>query len=217
MRASRRGVPDLTVEVQGIPVAYTDSGEGEVAVLLQGWGTKLAVYEGLRRALSRYMRVVMPALPGFGETPEPPEPWDAAAYAAFTRAFLRAVGVDRCVLLGHSNGGRIIMKLVAGGLGDGLEVPKCVLFDSAGIVPVPSARARRRARLYKLGRGFLSLPPVRALCPGALEALRRRHGQRRLPQRDAADARDARQARQRGFYAADAGHDAADAAHLGRE
>lgn len=52
-------------------------------------------------------------LPGFGASPEPPEAWDSRAYAALIAEVL--AGLDRPqVLLGHSFGGRVAVKLAAG-------------------------------------------------------------------------------------------------------
>ena len=54
-------------------------------------------------------------LPGFGASPEPPEAWDSRAYAALIAEVL--AGLDRPqVLLGHSFGGRVAVKLAAGWL-----------------------------------------------------------------------------------------------------
>jgi pimeloyl-ACP methyl ester carboxylesterase len=51
-------------------------------------------------------------LPGFGASPEPPAPWDSRAYAALIAELL--AGLDRPqVLLGHSFGGRVAVKLAA--------------------------------------------------------------------------------------------------------
>jgi pimeloyl-ACP methyl ester carboxylesterase len=51
-------------------------------------------------------------LPGFGASPEPPTAWDSRAYAALVAEVL--AGLDRPqVLLGHSFGGRVAVKLAA--------------------------------------------------------------------------------------------------------
>ena len=84
----------MTVEVRGIPVNYISLGEGpETVLILQGWGTNAGLYQGLAAHLAGRMRVILPELPGFGETPEPPAPWDAADYAGFVLDLLGALGV----------------------------------------------------------------------------------------------------------------------------
>ena len=160
----------MRADVAGIPVNYLDLGSGpETAVILQGWGTNLSLYRALGEHLAQGMRVLIPELPGFGETPEPPEPWAAADYAAFAREFLRVLGVEKAHLLGHSNGGRIIL-CIASSPHPGLELGKLVFLDSAGIVPEKTAKQKRKQALFKAVRTLLK--PF----PGLLEKYRQRHG-----------------------------------------
>ncbi len=160
----------MAVTAAGIPVHYLDLGSGpETAVILQGWGTNCGLYKALGEHLAQSMRVLIPDLPGFGGTPEPPEPWDAEAYAAFVRDLLRELGVEKAHLLGHSNGGRIILCL-ASAPHPGLELGKLVFLDSAGIVPEKTKKQKRKQALFKAVRTLLK--PF----PGALEKYRQSHG-----------------------------------------
>jgi pimeloyl-ACP methyl ester carboxylesterase len=52
-------------------------------------------------------------LPGFGTSPEPPTAWDSQAYAALIAEALGNLQRPQ-VLLGHSFGGRVAVKLAAG-------------------------------------------------------------------------------------------------------
>ena len=59
----------MRADVSGIPVNYLDLGSGpETAVILQGWGTNLSLYQALGEHLAQHMRVLIPELPGFGES-----------------------------------------------------------------------------------------------------------------------------------------------------
>ncbi|MBR4691956.1 MAG: alpha/beta hydrolase [Oscillospiraceae bacterium] len=159
----------MVVEVQGIPVNYIVCGEGpETAVILQGWGTKLGLYRDLAEHLGRTMRVFLPELPGFGETPEPPEAWDAEDYAAFVLKLLEALDVEKTHLIGHSNGGRIMLVLASEKRK--ADFGKLVFMDAAGVVPRPTAKKKLRTFTYKLGKLFLS--PF----PAALERFRQKRG-----------------------------------------
>jgi pimeloyl-ACP methyl ester carboxylesterase len=158
--------------VEGIRTYYLDLGgtdSPETALILQGWGTGAELYSGLAEHLSKYMRVLLPELPGFGRTPEPARAFSADDYADFTLAFLRALGVNRLNLIGHSNGGRIIMKLCARE-DAGIEIRKLVFIDSAGIIAKKTLKKRLRQTLFKIGK--LALRPF----PEALERYRNRHG-----------------------------------------
>jgi pimeloyl-ACP methyl ester carboxylesterase len=159
----------MVIRVRDIPVNYICFGEGpETAVILQGWGTSAGLYRDLAAHLGQRMRVFVPELPGFGETPEPPEAWDAEAYAAFTLELLEALGIRETHLIGHSNGGRIMLVLAS--RPREVKLGKLVFLDAAGVVPKPTAKKKLRAALYKTGRFFLS--PF----PKALEAWRQKRG-----------------------------------------
>jgi pimeloyl-ACP methyl ester carboxylesterase len=164
----------LYITIDGINTYFEDRGSGETLVLLHGWGTDLSLYEGLIAHLSRYMRVIAPELPGFGRTPEPPQPWGAADYSALVLKFLNALEVKKAVLLGHSNGGRIIIKTV--GSRAALEVPKIILIGSAGLVREKTPDEQRRIKRYKLGKRILSSKPLKLLFPGALEKFKKTSG-----------------------------------------
>ncbi len=169
-RCREGGGEGLTITAAGIPVHCLELGGGEeTAVILQGWGTNAGLYHALAEHLAERMRVYVPELPGFGETPEPPEPWDAQQYAAFTLELLRVLGVEKCHLLGHSNGGRIILCL-ASAPHPGLELGKLVFLDSAGVVPEKTAKQKRKQALFKAVRTLLR--PF----PGLLEKYRQSHG-----------------------------------------
>lgn len=165
----------MYITVDGIKTHYEDRGSGENLVLLHGWGTDLSLYEGLIAHLSKYMRVVAPELPGFGKTPEPPQPWCAADYSDFVLKFLKALEIRKAVLLGHSNGGRIIIKTVGEGLTQ-LEVPKIILIGSAGLVREKTPAEKRRLKRYRLGKKILSSRPVQLLFPDALEKFKKKSG-----------------------------------------
>lgn len=169
------GGGSLQITIRSIPVNYIDIGSGSPVLILQGWGTNLGLYTELAAHLSQKMRVILPELPGFGETPEPPAPFSADDYAAFTEEFLRALGIKRCSLICHSNGGRIAMKLVTHDQYE-FEYDRIVFMDSAGVIPEKTARQKFRQRCYKLGKSLLSLTPVRAAFPDALEKYRSKHG-----------------------------------------
>ena len=74
----------MTIEVRGIKVNYLHFGQGaETLLILQGWGTNAGLYRALAEHLGQHMQVLLPELPGFGETPEPQRAWDAGDYADF--------------------------------------------------------------------------------------------------------------------------------------
>jgi pimeloyl-ACP methyl ester carboxylesterase len=96
-------------------------------------------------------------------------------YAAFTARFVASFGADQVILLGHSHGGRVAIRL-ATDPGLGFRVTKLILVDAAGVPPHRGLVYHTRVRAYKLGRAILSWPPVAAVFPEALENWRQRLG-----------------------------------------
>ena len=75
---------------------------------LHGWARSR---EDLTAALAGFNALAID-LPGFGASPEPPSVWDSRSYAAFVAEALASLDSPQ-VLLGHSFGGRIAVKLAA--------------------------------------------------------------------------------------------------------
>ncbi|MDR1928343.1 MAG: alpha/beta hydrolase [Oscillospiraceae bacterium] len=165
----------MTIEIQGQSIFYTQAGEGEAVLLLHGWGTDQSLFAPLIQLLAKRCRVLALDFPGFGQSPEPSFAWSLEEYADCVLRFLQALGIERCSLLGHSFGGRVILKLAARRL-PSPKLQKLILVGAAGIKPEQSKKASLRQKRYQMGKRLLTLPPVRALFPEALEALRRRHG-----------------------------------------
>ena len=90
--------------------ACLDAGDGRIVVFLHGWGLSHHAYrDAVRRLASTGVRVLAPALPGFGGTARlPGARADLRGYANWVGAFLDAMQVREPVLLvGHSFGGAV--------------------------------------------------------------------------------------------------------------
>ncbi len=133
-------------------------------VILQGWGTSLSGYDYISSCISPPFRVLQFDLPGFGSSDEPPESWGVEDYTVFFIHFMEKMGIRRCRLIGHSYGGRVIIRLL-GTQGRILpfEVESVVLIDAAGIKPVRTKEQERRIIRYKMIKKFVELPPGKAL------------------------------------------------------
>lgn len=144
----------MTVEVGGRTVEYIDSDPANeagkpVVLFLHGWGAPAATYKLMLDHISADCRVVAPDLPGFGGSEEPPEAWCVDDYVAWTRAFAKVVGLTKVILMNHSFGGRISIKLLANP-DDALTVSKAVFMDAAGIRPKRTAKYYGKVYSYKL-------------------------------------------------------------------
>ena len=165
----------LIKTVNGLRINYEQKGQGELVVLLHGWGSNIKLFANLMDLLSKKYTVVAMDMPGFGESQEPPQPWDVDGYADFVLDFLKDYDNKEVTFLGHSFGGRVTIKL-----NSRTDLPftikKVILVDSAGILPPKSNKKSLRTRYYKLGKAFLSTKLMQKIAPDALENFRKKMG-----------------------------------------
>ena len=165
----------LEIKNEILEIDYIDEGEGDVIVLLQGWGTTASVYKTIINMLTPKYRVIAPDFPGFGRSTESSFPYSAEDYSDFVLAFLEKLDISKASFLGHSHGGRVIIEL-ASRENLPIEIDKIVLMDSAGIVTKKKLSKRIRIRTYKILKNLLLIPPVKAMFPDALQALKKKFG-----------------------------------------
>lgn len=163
------------IQIDGYDINYKITGQGpETVVVLQGWGTSLEIYDSIARILSPMYRVVQLDLPGFGASSEPREPWDVSAYCRFFEKFMENLSIEHAHLIGHSYGGRMIIKLASEG--STFSVGKLVLIDSAGVVPRKSLKTRMKIRIYKAGKWLLTRKFVYGLIPDTIDDWMKQQG-----------------------------------------
>ena len=161
--------------VNGIRINYEQKGQGDIIVLLHGWGSNIKLFANLIDLLSVKYTVVAMDMPGFGESEEPPSAWCVEDYAKFVIDFMKDYNAEKIMLLGHSFGGRVIIKLNS--RNDlPFEITKVILVDSAGILPPKSNKKSFRTYYYKAGKAVLSTGIAKKLAPEALENFRKKMG-----------------------------------------
>lgn len=144
--------------VQGLAVEYEDRGTGKVVVMLHGWGNTLHTFDSLAGTLSG--RIVRLDLPGFGESETPKTAWTLDDYVRFVKSFTGKMDIKPDILVGHSLGGRILLKGVSTGA---LSARKIILIASAGVAERNTARNFFLGLLAKTGRIVTSVPPFNLL------------------------------------------------------
>jgi len=132
-------------------------------VILHGWGNSGEQYTELAKILAEDFYVIVPDLPGFGKTPPAKKPYDVSDYAKAVIRFLKKLGIEEAIFIGHSFGGRISIKLAS-------KKPKLVklliLTGAAGVEKFYWKRSGKRAAYWtvaKLSKLFSFLPPVKKL------------------------------------------------------
>ncbi len=135
---------------------------------LHGWGGSKESFNPLREALKGTdIDILTPDLPGFGDEPEPSHPFTNDDYANWVLEWLQknhpsVLTTEPLLLLGHSHGGRIAIKLTAG---NSLPVSHLFLCASAGIRRPRHMKRLAGLTLAKTGKFFLSIPGMRTLQP----------------------------------------------------
>jgi len=120
----------MFTDIQGIRTRYIISGEGEAFLLLHGWGAQIERLEPLQTHLEKIYKVYSFDFPGFGQTDYPPVPWSVGDYANWVLAFMDRFEIKAAIILGHSFGGRVSIKL---GAYFPERIQKIILVDSAGV------------------------------------------------------------------------------------
>jgi abhydrolase domain-containing protein 6 len=88
--------------------SYYEGGQGPTLVLLHGFAADKTVWLPLAGQLTAHFHVVIPDLPGWGESSRNPGArYGIQAQAQRLQAFLTALNLQRVVLIGHSMGGAI--------------------------------------------------------------------------------------------------------------
>ena len=102
-------------------------------VFLHGWGGSIDSWGVIPVKIASFgFYSIVVDFPGFGKTPEPAKPYGVQDYVLELKNLLSMLGVDSCVLIGHSFGGRVAIKF-ASCYND--VVSKLILVDSAGVLP----------------------------------------------------------------------------------
>ncbi len=159
----------MHVIVQGVDTFYQAIGRQPSALLLlPGWGNSWEAWAPLIPELSRRHRLLIPDLPGFGQSQSPEHGWNMAEYSEWLAEFLRTQKIERLAgVLGHSFGGKLaafgwwaensslppvekgFFLIDPSGITNGLSIPRQLIRSLAQSIPRklkrgPLANFRRR-------------------------------------------------------------------------
>lgn len=139
------------VDVAGARIHYVDRGAGPPIVLLHGLGAQLRNFDyGVADALAADHRVIVMDRPGSGYSEAVGDQMGVLDQAAVVASFIKALGLERPLLVGHSLGGAIALGVashhpqVVGALA--LLSP---LVRPAGMMPAFAANAVRHGDLTR--------------------------------------------------------------------
>ncbi len=128
-----------TIVVGDHTIAYSEGGEGDVILLIHGFGGDKDNWIRFAKFLTPAYHVIIPDLPGFGESTRLPDAnYSIMVQVTRLNAFTEKLRLKRLHIVGNSMGGSIAGNFTA-------EYPQMIaslaLFDSAGVKsPVKSER-----------------------------------------------------------------------------
>ena len=146
----------MQIKIKEWNINYEVEGEGEPVILLHGWLTDLESMRPLTTNLVKKFKVYLVDVVGFGKSDLPEEPLNSKDFAEFLQEFMEKLKIENPVLIGHSNGGRIIINAVGRKM---VKAKKIVLIDSAGLKSHHSASYYIKIGIFKVGKLFLNLFP----------------------------------------------------------
>jgi pimeloyl-ACP methyl ester carboxylesterase len=143
-------------------------------VLMHGWGQNRESFRAIGLLFQTTHRVHLLDLPGFGDAPVPPDDWDTLRYTDLVQQYLLERISGSAILVGHSFGGRVSVRLAARRLA---PIHGLVLMGVPGL-PVDrfSTTYLRRLAIRELRSFLRAMQGVTG--PGPLEWHTRRFGSR---------------------------------------
>jgi pimeloyl-ACP methyl ester carboxylesterase len=105
---SSAGLKQHSMEVDGLHIEYLEGGQGDVVLLLHGFGANKDNWTRISKYITPHYRVIAPDLPGFGDSSRQPDAnYTIGAQADRVNAFVRTLGIQSFHLGGSSMGGNI--------------------------------------------------------------------------------------------------------------
>lgn len=146
----------MQVKINDWNINYEVMGEGNPVILLHGWLATLETMRPIANNLCQNFKVYLVDVVGFGKSDLPEHPLKTDDFGDFLRDFIKELKIENPILIGHSNGGRMIINAVGRGI---VSPRKVVLIDSAGIKPKRSLGYYLKVGFYKTGKFILNLLP----------------------------------------------------------
>jgi pimeloyl-ACP methyl ester carboxylesterase len=112
--ASPRALRDVTAG--GARVRFVEAGDGHPLLLIHGYLSSRLVWDDVLPGLATKFRVIVPDLPGFGDSEKPPPARYAYGFQAFAESLvdvIAALDLGRISVCGHGMGGGVALMLAA--------------------------------------------------------------------------------------------------------
>ncbi|MDO8429154.1 MAG: alpha/beta hydrolase [Candidatus Daviesbacteria bacterium] len=144
----------MYIAVNNQNVYFQKVGTGPDLIMLHGWGQDVSSFWGVLDGLKTDFTIWLIDLPGFGRSDLPQKPFTVSNYVSVINSFIEENKIKKPILLGHSLGGRIALKLAAH---YPETIDKLILEDAAGIKPKQDSL---KPIFYLLAKIFKVFPDI---------------------------------------------------------
>jgi len=126
----------MEITVNGVKTSYQVFGEGQPFLILHGWGSNSERWVNIAEKITEGLptgesfKVIVPDLPGFGESDQLKTAWNMNNYIKWAEEFVKEIGIKEFYLMGHSFGGALACKFA---IKYPQEVKKLFLVSAASV------------------------------------------------------------------------------------
>lgn len=129
--------------------------EEKVILILHGWGSSAKNWSEVKDMLEKEgVKVFLPDLPGFGQSPPLQKAWSVEDYVNWVKNYCKENNLPRFFLMGHSFGGAIAVKYSLLFPGD----VKKLLLVAPAVIRVNDLKKELMAKMAKAFNRFPFLP-----------------------------------------------------------
>lgn len=139
----------MFLTISSCRIHYEVKGEGNAMVLLHGWGQDMRMMQFIQDHFSKQYCVLNIDLPGFGQSAQPPLPWDIYEYTNCIKEICNTLAIRKPILVAHSFGARIALRYACL-----YPVSSMILTGAAGIKPPRTLSYYIKVYTYKIMKHF---------------------------------------------------------------
>lgn len=143
----------MKIKIDNIELNYEVDGNGKPLLLLHGWGCDVNIFKPILPYFQQHFTTYRIDFPGFGKSPEPLEAWTNDDYVELTKKFISQLNIENPIVLGHSFGGRVAIKMATQ-----IPIHKLILTGSAGVKPTRTLSYYIKIYSYKFLKWVSTLP-----------------------------------------------------------
>jgi len=157
--------------IEQLGISYVTEGEGQPFIIFHGWGCNKEMFQFLIDHYKDKYSVYAFDLPGFGLSKEPTTVMNTEAYCDVMIQALNYLGIEKPIALGHSHGGRVLIKMAGK-----MEFDKLILVGSAGIVNKRPISYYIKVYTYKTLKKLYSIGIIKKIFPDLLAKYKKNAG-----------------------------------------